>query len=211
MAYNVFGNAITDATLKALPEYQNKTITRTDRARVAYMKKNADNKDVNARQYVKGLRDKYGSNDSVQCLIYNATGDPVTFVLSHDFQGSLGESPFPITIENGQWGGFLHVSWLFTGSIGGVVYRGKNCYDEECDWFFAWNNPYNKSGYKSTAYVAIHPKGYYSDADWGSMFGTVLSTDVTHSCVWNGCLANGAVGRLDSAVFEGLMIDSHAL
>ncbi|GFY92030.1 hypothetical protein Acr_08g0004260 [Actinidia rufa] len=99
MATTVFGNPITNATLEVMPEYRGKNITRTDRAHVALSMKNKGDKDAKARKYVQDLQNDWGNGDSTQCLIYNATGDRLTFTLYHDFQGSLGVAPFPVYIE----------------------------------------------------------------------------------------------------------------
>ncbi|KAK1309868.1 hypothetical protein QJS10_CPA08g00129 [Acorus calamus] len=128
MAYNVFGNPITNSTLEGMPEYNGKTITRTDRAHVALNMKNAADKDVNARQYVENLKARWGNGVSTLCLLYNATGDTVTFVTSHDWHGHIGPGPYPTAMANGQWGAFLHVktSGAATGSSAAVVYHGMN-------------------------------------------------------------------------------------
>ncbi|GLT40923.1 hypothetical protein SLA2020_150190 [Shorea laevis] len=123
MACNVFGNLITDETLKELPEYIGKKVTKRDRAKVAMQMKNAENKDVNARQYVEKLKREWGVGVSTLCLVYNATGDTIMLVGSNDWLGHLGPAPYPSEIGNGQWGGFLHVkrSGTASGSVAAVV------------------------------------------------------------------------------------------
>ncbi|KAH7515055.1 hypothetical protein FEM48_Zijuj11G0155400 [Ziziphus jujuba var. spinosa] len=61
MASNVFGIPITNQTLEAMPKYQEKEITATDRAYEALIMKSADNKDVNARKLVESLKPKYSA------------------------------------------------------------------------------------------------------------------------------------------------------
>lgn len=155
MASNVFGNPITNATLEGMPEYAGRTIERIDRARVALNMKNAQNKDVNARQYVENVKQGWGTGVSTLCLVYNATGDTVTYVASHDWHGHIGPAPYPVEIANGQWGGYLHVktSGTATGSSAAVVYRGKNGDGKECDWMLAWSNPWNRNSSDNTVCV----------------------------------------------------------
>ncbi|KAA0038316.1 23 kDa jasmonate-induced protein-like [Cucumis melo var. makuwa] len=144
MADNVFGNPITNSTLQAMPEYEGKTITRRDRAYVAFNMKNAQNKDRSARDHVEKLREEWGHGVATLCLIYNATGDTITFVCEHSWHGHIGSGPYPSEIANGQWGAFLHVKTAVvpSGSAGACVYRGLNNYGEVCDWMVAWSNPY---------------------------------------------------------------------
>nr|XP_048319611.1 23 kDa jasmonate-induced protein-like [Ziziphus jujuba var. spinosa] len=111
MALNVFGKPIGNETLKAMPTYQDKElITAVDRAYEALIMKNADNKDVNARKFVESLKKKYGASlVATLCFIYNAAGNRLTFVASHDWEGHIGDCPYPLLLENGQWGAFLHL------------------------------------------------------------------------------------------------------
>ncbi|XP_057498162.1 23 kDa jasmonate-induced protein-like [Actinidia eriantha] len=210
MATTVFGNPITNATLEVMPEYRGKNITRTDRAHVALSMKNKGDKDMKARKYVQDLQNDWGTGDSTQCLIYNATGDRLTFTLYHDFQGSLGVAPYPVYIENGQWGAFHHVSWTFTGSIGAVVYRGKNEPGDEFECLLSWCNPYNKSSYNSAAYTDIHASDYFSGVNWNQISDKLQASTLVHSSEWRGCKVFASMGRMDSAVFEGVITLSNA-
>ncbi|PSS24869.1 Jasmonate-induced protein [Actinidia chinensis var. chinensis] len=210
MATTVFGDPITNATLELMPEYRGKKITRTDRAHVALNMKNKGDKDAKAHKYVQDLQNNWGNGDSTQCLIYNATGDRLAITLYHDVQGSLGAAPYPLFIENGQWGAFLHVSWTFTGSIGAVVYRGKNESGDEFDCLLSWCNPYNKSSYNSAAYIEIHASGYFSDVNWRQISDKLHASTLVHSSEWNGCKVSATMGRMDSAVFEGVVTLSNA-
>lgn len=149
---NVFGTPVTNATLEAMPEYEGKEITRMDRAHVALNKMHTEDKDKNAREYVHNLKEEWGTGVSTLCLLYNATGDTITFVLEHNWHGHVGPAPYPIQIANGQWGAFLHVktSGAATGSSAAIVYRGKNNNDVGCDWMAAWSNPWNPASSSNT-------------------------------------------------------------
>ncbi|CAK9326820.1 unnamed protein product [Citrullus colocynthis] len=207
MAYNVFGNPITNQTLEAMPEYEGKTITRRDRAHVALNMKNAEDKDKNAREYVENLKKRWGTGVSTLCLIYNATGDTITYVCEHDWHGHIGPGPYPIEIANGQWGGFLHVktSGTATGSSAAVVYRGLNNDGVHCDWMAAWSNPWDRSSWDNTAYTEIREEGHYDKYDnWGYISKLLYSSGYSKSDNWNGCISNVTTGSDTSPIFEGI-------
>ncbi|KAH7515064.1 hypothetical protein FEM48_Zijuj11G0156400 [Ziziphus jujuba var. spinosa] len=103
MASNVFGNPITNQTLEAMPKYQGKETTAVHKAYEAPIMKNIDNEDVNARKFVESLKPKYNVVVTTTCLICIATGKRLTFVGSNDWQGHVGDSPYPLLLENGQW------------------------------------------------------------------------------------------------------------
>ncbi|KAM7497555.1 hypothetical protein LguiA_021969 [Lonicera macranthoides] len=96
MADGVFGTAIDIETLKGMPQYRNMTIRRSDMAKEARDLMNAEGKDTICRQYVDDLSNSYGTGVKTLCTIYNATGDDLTFVLSHDWHGHVGEKPYPM-------------------------------------------------------------------------------------------------------------------
>ncbi|KAH7515016.1 hypothetical protein FEM48_Zijuj11G0151500 [Ziziphus jujuba var. spinosa] len=61
MVLNVFGKPIGNETLKAMPKYQDKeVITAVNRAYEALIMKNADDKGVNAREFVESLKKSMG-------------------------------------------------------------------------------------------------------------------------------------------------------
>ncbi|XP_048328143.2 23 kDa jasmonate-induced protein-like [Ziziphus jujuba] len=131
MAPTVFGNPITDETLKALPEYANKEITPKDRAQVALSRKlPPPDFPVNVFGY-----------------IYNATGHTLNLAYDHDWSGHVDESsPYSQIIENGQWGSFLHVGDHTPGklslrqSTAAVVYNANNgLVGGFCKWVLAWD------------------------------------------------------------------------
>ncbi|MFS7927386.1 hypothetical protein Hanom_Chr04g00308471 [Helianthus anomalus] len=89
--------------------------------------------------------------------IYNATGDPVTYVIAHDYEGKMIAHP-PVNIQNGKWAIFVHAGTggFRQGSIGALVYNIQEC----CDSMIAWNNPWNG---KNTAYCEMNNPGYFDD------------------------------------------------
>ncbi|XP_073111354.1 23 kDa jasmonate-induced protein-like isoform X2 [Elaeis guineensis] len=116
---NVFGNPITDETLRGMPEYKEKPeITATERAKVALNMRNAGDKHVEAHEFVEGLKDDCGGR--------------LDFVPS----GHIGASPYPQQINNGQWGAYLHVDskGAAVGSSAAVVYWGKMKVQRPVTW-----------------------------------------------------------------------------
>ncbi|KAH7515035.1 hypothetical protein FEM48_Zijuj11G0153400 [Ziziphus jujuba var. spinosa] len=119
MALNVFGKPITNQTLKAMMEYQDKeVITAVDRAYEALMMKDADNKVEKARKFVEGLKPKYGAAlISTLYLIYKATGNRLTF-----------ES-------------------RYNGFIAATIYHGQDENGDAFDWILSWYNPRNDNNH----------------------------------------------------------------
>lgn len=152
MIGNVIGKAVTKSTLIGLPEYDgDREIRGEDLARVALALKNSQGKgkdEEEALRHVERLRDACAHEQSRFTLgwIYNASGGAITLIDSRDWQGELASSNlFPVRIENGQWGVFLHKQSL-SKSSGAVVYRGVNPYRRPCYWCIAWKNQATSSG-----------------------------------------------------------------
>ncbi|XP_072971132.1 23 kDa jasmonate-induced protein-like [Typha angustifolia] len=178
MAYDVCGIPVTTEILERISEYMGKTITRKDKAKVALDMKNAESKDVNADQFMEQLKERYGNGVATLCLIYNATGDPLPYITSHDYFGHIMYSLYPHKIENGHWGAFLHetVAGATSGSSAAVVYRGMNQARDYCDWMLAWDNPLNRIIYSSKvstirtheeAYTEIREPNHFDNTVWG--------------------------------------------
>ncbi|KAF3449401.1 hypothetical protein FNV43_RR10134 [Rhamnella rubrinervis] len=207
MASNVFGNPITDDTLKAMPEYIGKVITATDRAHVALKMKNAENKDVNARTFVENLKSRYGNGVSTLCLIYNATGGTLRFVGSHNWYGRIGESPYPNQIANGQWGAYLHVKTavVASGSVAACVYRGENASGTGRDWMLAWYNPWNRLFNNNRVYTEIRAARHYETDHWNYIYNILKNNGLSYSDTWGGCESSVSSGSSTSPIFEGVM------
>ncbi|KAK8923429.1 hypothetical protein KSP39_PZI019053 [Platanthera zijinensis] len=210
MASNVFGNPITNATLEGMPEYQGKTITRKDRAHVALNMKNAQEKDRNARQYVENLKARWGTGVSTLCVVYNSTGDALTFITAHDWHGHIGPATYPVRIENGQWGGFLHVktSGAATGSSAAAVYRGKNDAGADCDWMLSWSTPWDRNLYNNKAYTEVRDAHHYDEGNnrWGVVSDKLNDSDLYDTSKWKGCYSTVTIGSDTSPIFEGIMM-----
>ncbi|PQM39502.1 23 kDa jasmonate-induced protein-like [Prunus yedoensis var. nudiflora] len=234
MAYNVFGDPIENSTLKGMPEYKCKAIEKKDRAKVALQMKNVGDKDLNAITFVENLKQQHGDGISTRCLIYNATGETLTYAISKDWWGQIGPSPYPALIANGQWGAFLHVQKLgtFEGSVATVVYKGTNKDGQVHGWLLAWSN--NRVAYKNT--VDYFRFGSYSLSNYRSMLpwsnngiaGKNMSRTATHyldnvdwipliydyvnksginkSETWNGCFSTVSTGSGTSPIVEAIFM-----
>ena len=138
----MFGKAITDSSLQAMPEYIGKKLTATDRSSSALKMIDADDKLVNAQTFLDSLKSRHDNSISTQCLIYNATGGTLEHANCINWFGHMvGESPYPKKIENGQWVAFLHAHdyrSASAGSIAATVYSGKNASGNVCEWMLSW-------------------------------------------------------------------------
>ncbi|XP_015873437.3 23 kDa jasmonate-induced protein-like [Ziziphus jujuba] len=205
----VFGNPITDETLEGLPRYEGKkTILAIDRARVALNWKNAEGKDVRALQYAENFKATCGVETATLCLVYNATGDTVEYAGHKDWHGCLGSAPYPIMIENGQWGVFLHrqSGKSGSGSIGAVVYRGTNAKNESCDWMLAWNNPKDKDNYGNHACTEIREENHFNnDGTWKIVHDLLWKSSVERKGESNGCLSFVTIGNDDYSIFRAIL------
>ncbi|KAL6297593.1 hypothetical protein ACE6H2_005735 [Prunus campanulata] len=208
MPSNVFGTPVTDQTVQALPEYTGKKIGRKERAHVALNLKNAEGKDINARNYVENLKKQSGYGVSSLCLVYNATGDTIRLVANKDWYGNIGHAPYPTQIANGQWGAFLHVktSGLASGSVAAVAYRGKNNNGNDCDWLLAWRNPWNRNLFTNTVYTEIRKARHYEPAGvWPILYDLLGNSGVYSSDTWNGCFSTISSGCFTSPTVEALL------
>uniref|UniRef100_A0A803LL02 Uncharacterized protein n=1 Tax=Chenopodium quinoa TaxID=63459 RepID=A0A803LL02_CHEQI len=152
MGSAVFGSAVTMAMLREMPEYKSiNSIGQKDLAKVALEKVNAEGKAEAARNFVEKLQSRFRADYvSTMCLMYNATGDNMTYVVTHDWHGRLCESAYPVIIANGQWGAFLHGQYYGNDdreSRAGIVYSALNNQGEERHWFLGFDSTlgsYNK-------------------------------------------------------------------
>ncbi|VVA29123.1 PREDICTED: 23 kDa jasmonate-induced [Prunus dulcis] len=208
MAYNVFGNPIQNSTLKGMPEYKLKAIQRNDRAKVALQMKNVGDKDLKALTFVENLKKQHGDGISTLCLIYNATGDTLTYSISKDWCGHIGHFPYPTLIANGQWGAFLHVQKLGTpeGSVATVVYNGKNKDGEDRGRLLAWSN--NRVAYKNKVFTESRTAEHYLDnVGWIPLIYDYVDKSGTYkSEKWGGCFSTISTGYGTSPIVEAIFM-----
>ncbi|PQM39501.1 23 kDa jasmonate-induced protein-like [Prunus yedoensis var. nudiflora] len=208
MACNVFGNPIENSTLNGMPEYKCMSIERKDRAKVALQMKNVGDKDRKALTFVENLKKQHGDGISTLCLIYNATGDTLTYSISKDWCGHIGQFPYPTLIANGQWGAFLHVQKLGTpeGSVATVVYNGKSKYGGDRGWLLAWSN--NRVAYENKVFTESRTVEHYLDnVDWiPQIYDFVDKSGTYKSERWYGCFSTISTGCGTSPIVEAIFM-----
>lgn len=175
--------------------------TREDRARVAWNLMNEDNKNEKAYRYVHSVQNWYDEAAiSTLCLVYNATGDTLSYITDHDWSGNIGRTPYPIEIGNGQWAAFHHIhpSYSDRGSAAAVVYRAKNNYGGDQDCVLAWNTPLIWP--KNKAYCDVMSAGWFDDpydivkwaffsfrvSKWVPIFRSMNDSNYYSTSKWNG-------------------------
>ncbi|KAJ8448994.1 hypothetical protein Cgig2_004049 [Carnegiea gigantea] len=191
--------------LKEMPEYADEhVITRNDLANVALNLKNADGKDVQARKYVEDMYKGFEGLECVLGLIYNATGALLRYVYAVDFYGFVAPAPYPMFIENGQWGAFLYVKYKNQeyGAAGCVVYRAYelNGVETEFDYFVGWDN---KVGAQlSKTYVEMGPRGSFCKG-FDELYPKLQSSGEQYTYqVKNGFFSTAIMGNDKMAVLE---------
>ena len=132
---NVFGTAITNEYLKNHPDYEGRTkdFSVKELAQYALDMMNENLENDNAREYLKKLHEKYGS-EGVDCMIYNATGAPMKSIDYKIWEGGVISIPLE-TIENGQWGVFLHSKATAKGAL---VLDARYESGEKAEWLLGW-------------------------------------------------------------------------
>ncbi|KAH7536934.1 hypothetical protein FEM48_Zijuj03G0038900 [Ziziphus jujuba var. spinosa] len=201
----VFGNPITNSTL-GLPDFlDKKNIQRIDRARMTLNMKNAEEKNAKALQYLEKLKEQSEVGLGTLCLLYNATGDAISYVTHKNWHGRIGASPYPMQIANGQWAAFMHVSKP-VHSIGAVVYRGKDPQGVDCDWMVSWDNPNDKNKWNTQAYSEIREKNHFSNCDWQVVYDKMQVSGVYHDGVedknnWDRCFLSACIGNHKFPIF----------
>lgn len=210
---NVFGLPIDDLTLQGLPEYADKEVTKVDRAITALKLKNAEGKDANCRKFVENMKNDWGEGNATLVMLYNATGDNVKFVCDKNWHGHNGPSPYPMTIQNGQWGGFLHVkqTGIAEGSTAAVVYRGKDNAGDQRDWFIGWNNPWDRLSYDNAVYCLVRGAGAFEN-NWTQFesrlmdtLGMVYTTKLYFADSDHGCIVEASTGSDSSPIVEAVL------
>nr|XP_043613743.1 23 kDa jasmonate-induced protein-like [Erigeron canadensis] len=154
MASNVFGEPVTGRT-------------KSERAAKANEDPNKDGKRDQALAYVKKEKEKYGDGVSTLSIFYNATGDTLFYAEDHSKSGKIYDS-YPVKVQNGQWGGYLHTKEpvvVASGSEAFVVYRGKYNDTDFCKQLIAWYVPGDQRLFNNHAYCEIYEDNSEIDKD----------------------------------------------
>ncbi|KAH9622578.1 hypothetical protein KSS87_001765 [Heliosperma pusillum] len=196
-ATNVFGSPITDKTVRELPQYAGRRrITSKDRAVVAFAREAEDGKDVKAREYVNWLKMKYKDEHSTIGLFYNATGCTLNFSVYKDWHGYFNEGLYPKSVENGQWGVFVHMHEDSIvdrgGSSGAIVYSGENAFGDECDWMLAWDNPSVVNQAHTKVFTEAREKNHFHNC-WLIIYDLLSKSGRQRRDTWGGCLSDISV------------------
>ncbi|KAG4180012.1 hypothetical protein ERO13_A10G138700v2 [Gossypium hirsutum] len=201
---NLFGTAIDQAFVMGIPEYANRA--RLDRSVVAMQWKDRGGNYTAAVDYVREVKRRWGNGVSTLCVLYNGTGERLTYHTDNDWWGSI-YLPYPQIIENGQWACFFHVkrTAAASGSMGAVVYRGKNKEGEDTDWLVAWDNPWNTLRFTNQAYAEINQAGHYDRIDWEALGRTISSAGRQYRAAWRGCVAQVQTEIDTSPLWEGVL------
>ncbi|KAK9681831.1 hypothetical protein RND81_10G030700 [Saponaria officinalis] len=200
---NPFGELIDDEKLEGMSRYFGKPKTQEDRAREA-LRVQTGVANEEARKYVDGIKEFYGSGASTLCMIYNATGETLYYVNDHDWYGFLGRTPYPTEIGNGQWVSFLHVhtTAAASGSEAAVIYRGKQKDGLTRDFLLAWSTPIG-AWYKNKAYCEMREAGYSSS--WDDIYGRTNDSDYNDKVDRDGMIVKVSTASGSSPVFTALL------
>lgn len=183
---NCFGDVVDNYKLDTMPRYVGRKKTQEDRAREASLLINEDDKTGKASKYVSDLKAWYGNGVTTLCLIYNQTGDTLRYVADADWFGYMGPTPYPTEIGNGQWASFLHVkkTSASSGSMAGLVYRGKDRNGCERDLMLGWSAPWG-AFYRNKAYCEIGNVDSFQSR-WGDLYSRVSNAAYSWNATDNG-------------------------
>ncbi|KAL9239913.1 hypothetical protein vseg_014185 [Gypsophila vaccaria] len=200
---NPFGELVNDEKLNGMSRYHGNPITQEDRAREA-MRVQTGVAYEEARKYVDGVKEFYGSGASTLCMIYNATGETLNYVDDHDWYGYVGRTPYPAQIGNGQWVSFLHVHTTggTSGSEAAIIYRGKQKDGYSRDFTLAWSTPFG-AWYKNKAYCEMREAEHSSS--WDDIYDRTNDSDYTHEVNTDDIVIKVSTASGSSPVFIALL------
>ncbi|KAA3480189.1 23 kDa jasmonate-induced protein-like [Gossypium australe] len=93
-----------------------------------------------------------------------------------------------------------------SGSMGAVVYRGKNKEGEDTDWLVAWDTPWDRLRFANQAYAEINKAGHYDTIDWEALERKISEEAGSQNRVaWSGCVAQVQTGTETSPLWEGVL------
>lgn len=110
---------------------------------------------MTAVNQVNTMKEEYGEGASTLVMIFNASGESLTYQNNYDWAGGIDKYPYDRVIPNGTYSVFLHVKHaLWGGSEGCVVYSNQT----GLDFLMAWSNPYRG---RNNAYADIQANHYW--------------------------------------------------
>ncbi|CAK9325828.1 unnamed protein product [Citrullus colocynthis] len=215
MIRNVLGKAVTKSTVMGLPEYKNgdTEIRSVELAKVALALKNSQGKgkdEEEALRSVESLIEQCARQDNRFTLgwIYNASGGAITLLDSRNERGDLAASNlYPLRIENGQWGVFLHKP-SYSESCGGVVYEGVDYHNfTTLYWCVAWKNQ-SRSSY-GQVHVKIGRDTDWCDNEWNNVYKALEKCGSLHRAKEEGWRSVISASPGPCVVFEALLTMKH--
>ncbi|CAH1430130.1 unnamed protein product [Lactuca virosa] len=209
-ARSIFGEPIGNKTLAQM----RLNPTRENKARIGYKMMNEGNKYDNALRFVKDLKAQWGNGITCLCMLYNATGETLTYAASRNWFGDIGPSPYPTFILNGQWGAYLHTKTprVPSGSQAAVVYRGKYSDNASCDRMITWSIPWQRFTQDNAAYCEINEVGHFDHgAVWDEIYDKSPSAGRESSYTWNDCYTRVTVESDTSPIYKAILTRVDAL
>ncbi|ONI22248.1 hypothetical protein PRUPE_2G116900 [Prunus persica] len=196
--------------------------------------KNAGDKDLNAVTFVENLKQQHGDGISTRCLIYNATGETLTYAITRTGVDKLDPPPTLHSLQTGSGVPFCNVQKLGKpeGSVATVVYKGTNKDGQVHGRLLAWSN--NRVAYKNTVdyfrfrsyslsnYRSMLPWSnngiavftesrtathYLDNVDWIPLiYNYVNKSGIYKSETWGGCFSTISTGSGTSPVVEAIFM-----
>ncbi len=162
--------------------------------------------DVDRGEAAKTLLNQYkqeaGDGISTLIMIFNGTGQELSFLGNYDDSGHIGKYPYDTEIANGQWSAVLHVktSGAAVGSVANVAYQASG----GRAFVIGWSVPFIGS---STSRVTDHTAKDFQERKSKLLSSDYISTYVeggkfrTHAGTYNGYRIEWAIGNSTSPVY----------
>lgn len=181
----IVGTKVDSDFVKSYPQYEHVDVTPLLLSQVAVMQltavdSNAVTLQKQATDTVNAMKGDYGEGASTLVMVFNASGETLTYHDAYDWSGGLGKYNIDLKVENGEYCVFLHTKTrLFQGSVGCVVFRGEL----GSDFLFAWENPYWG---QNSIYADVQANDYWpNQQSWDTVASKLDGTGRT-STVDNG-------------------------
>lgn len=174
------GKLIDNMDVKSYPRYKDQDITPYVLSQVALQQwtsvnSNGETLQQEAARKLSSMKKDYGQGICTLVMIFNASGETLTFQDHQDWSGAWGKYTPDRTIGNGQVMIFLHTkTFMFRGSEGSLIYRGTS----GLDFLFAWDTPYWGS---NKVYVSDNVNDYWPNNESWDKVKSKLETSASSS------------------------------
>lgn len=148
-----------------------------------------------ALQILSQMKEEFGEGSSTLVMIYNATGETLTYCASCDWSGQVGKQPYDLVIYNGQYSVFLHAETSFLeGSIGGVIYRGTR----GSDILLTWDNPLIG---ENRIYIDVQESNYWTlEESWDQVENKLQASSSFSLVQRNGYVLSSSISPVSSPI-----------